>query len=80
MSLKSEYHPESVNEDYLIEDVLQRAFRSEALEVQPSKLDFDFLEISTKNRTEVDVEEYKKMFAKQRKKLLRKEKRKKNKR
>lgn len=80
LSLKSEYHPESVNEDYLIEDVLQRAFRSEALEVQPSKLDFDFLEISTKNRTEVDVEEYKKMFAKQRKKLLRKEKRKKNKR
>lgn len=79
LSLKSEYHPESVNEDYLIEDVLQRAFRTEALEVQPSKLDFDFLEISAKNKAEVDVEEYKKMFAKQRKKRQRKEKRKKKK-
>lgn len=79
LSLKSEYHPESVNEDYLIEDVLQRAFRNEALQAQNSKLNFDFLKISAKRKGEVDVEEYKKMFAKQRKKRLKKQKRKKKK-
>ena len=72
LSLKDEYHPESVNEDYLIEDVLQRAFLENKLVAQQSKLDFDFLQIASKKRGEIDVEEYKRMFAKQRKRNSRK--------
>ncbi len=68
LSLKTEYHPETENEDYLIEDVLQRSFIDERLEAQKSKLDFDFLKISAAKKGEIDVEEYKKMFAKQKKK------------
>ncbi len=68
LSLKSEYHPESVNEDYLIEDVLFRSFQDETLEAQPSKLDFDFPKLAAKNKGKVDVEEYKRMFAKMKKK------------
>lgn len=67
LSLKSEYHPESVNEDYLIEDVLFRSFQDETLEAQPSKLDFDFPKLAAKNKGKVDVEEYKKMFSKKKK-------------
>jgi hypothetical protein len=48
LSLKTEYHPESVPEDYLIEDILQRAFNDMTLERQESKLDFDFDELSKK--------------------------------
>ena len=32
LSLKTEYHPESDNEDFLIEDVLQRAFQNDRYE------------------------------------------------
>ena len=42
ISLKEEYHPESVVEDYLIEDILQRAFAARILEKQPSALNFDY--------------------------------------
>jgi hypothetical protein len=48
LSLKTEYHPESVPEDYLKEDILQRAFNDMTLERQESKLDFDFDELSKK--------------------------------
>lgn len=72
LSLKDEYHPESINEDYLIEDVLQRAFLENKLVPQKSKLDFDFSEIAAKKRGEIDVEDYKRMFAKQRKSNSRK--------
>lgn len=41
LSLKDEYNPEEVYEDYLIEDILQRAFAAELLEEQPTALDFD---------------------------------------
>ncbi len=75
LSLKSEYHPESVNEDYLIEDVLQRAFIDENLDPQGSKLDFDFPKIAAERKGNIDVEEYKKMFAKKKKKKKRKKKR-----
>lgn len=51
LSLKSEYHPESVAEDYLIEEILQRAFIDMTLEKQETKLDFNFDEMS-KNRKE----------------------------
>jgi hypothetical protein len=64
LSLKSEYHPESENEDYLIEDVLQRAFIDEKLVPQKTKLDFDFPKIAASKKGNIDVEEYKKLFSK----------------
>lgn len=48
ISLREEYHPESNREDYLIEDILQRAFQSNILVRQPTALDFDFLELENK--------------------------------
>ena len=68
LSLKDEYHPETINEDYLIEDILQRAFIDDALEKQNSKLNFDFEKIIGERKSEINVEEYKKMFAKMKKK------------
>jgi len=52
LSLKLEYNPEKVNEDYLIEDILQRAFIAGILKEQPSKLPYDYINLSTK---EIDV-------------------------
>ena len=66
LSLKLEYNPAKENEDYLIEDVLQRAFMDRKLESQPSKVKFDFAKIAAKKRGEINVEVYKEMFAKQR--------------
>lgn len=68
LSLKDEYHPDSVNEDFLIEDVLQRAFQNGFLQQQPSKLTFDFLKIIEDRKGKINVEEYKQMFAKMKKK------------
>ena len=68
LSLKEEYHPESVNEDFLIEDILQRAFQNDYLQYQPSKLKFDFAKIIADKKAEINVEEYKRMFAKMKKK------------
>ena len=48
ISLKEEFRPEVVEEDYLIEDILQRAFQAKQLEPQPSALDFEFLELTNK--------------------------------
>lgn len=48
ISLKEEYNPEKVEEDYLIEDILQRAFVANLLKRQKSALDFDYLELSNK--------------------------------
>src|SRR5690606_28238150 len=45
ISLKRRYDPENVQEDYLIEDILQRSFRSGLLERQDAALDFDFAEL-----------------------------------
>lgn len=68
LSLKDEYHPESINEDFLIEDILQRAFQENQLEEQKSKLKFDFTKIIIDKKAIIDVEKYKKMFSKMRKK------------
>jgi len=68
ISLKDEYRPEAVNEDYLIEDILQRAFSDDKLVEQSTKLTFNFVQIAGQKKGIVDVEKYKKMFAKQRKK------------
>ena len=41
LSLKDTYNPEQIFEDYLIEDILQRAFSEERLESQDTALDYD---------------------------------------
>lgn len=64
LSLKDEYQPASVNEDFLVEDILQRAFQDGKLEVQNTKLNFDYLKIAAEKDTKIDVEEYKLFFAK----------------
>ena len=48
ISLKEEYNPEGNQEDYLIEDILQRSFQAKVLDPQPSALDFNFLELTNK--------------------------------
>lgn len=48
ISIKEEYHPETIHEDYLIEDILQRAFASGKLERQESVLDYDYASLSNK--------------------------------
>ncbi len=48
ISIKEEYHPESIHEDYLIEDILQRAFASNRLERQESVLDYDYASLTNK--------------------------------
>ncbi|MEE4001459.1 DUF4294 domain-containing protein [Tenacibaculum sp. FZY0031] len=68
LSLKSEYKPETENEDYLVEDIIQRAYIEENLEYQAPKLQKDYLKIVSKSRGYVDVTEYKEMFAQMRKK------------
>ncbi|GAB7257264.1 DUF4294 domain-containing protein [Polaribacter sp. OB-PA-B3] len=68
LSLKTEYHPESNNEDYLIEDVLQRAFQEYKLEAQKTKLNFDYVKVIASRKGKINVEEYKKMFSKMLKK------------
>ncbi len=48
ISLKREFDPINDQEDYLIEDILQRSFQSGILDRQESVLDFQFLELSDK--------------------------------
>lgn len=42
ISIKEEFHPDLVEEDYLIEDILQRAFSKGKLERQETVLDYDY--------------------------------------
>ena len=72
LSLKSEYKPEAINEDYLIEDILQRAFIQEILEEQPSKLKIDIDKMYANHKGFINVEEYKEMFAKMNKRRSKK--------
>ncbi len=48
ISLKEEFDPENVHEDYLIEDILQRGFAADKLERQESVLDYDYSELNNK--------------------------------
>lgn len=48
ISIKEEYHPEAIHEDYLIEDILQRAFAANVLKRQNSVLDFDYASLTNK--------------------------------
>ncbi len=54
LSLKSEYDPESVALDYLVEDILQRSFVNGSLEEQEARLPFDYYEL-TKKFKDIDV-------------------------
>ena len=77
LSLKSEYHPEIVNEDFLIENVLQNAFQLGELQAQEPKLNFDFIKIITARKAIINVDEYKLMLDKMRKKWNKKQRKKK---
>ncbi|MDO6759260.1 DUF4294 domain-containing protein [Tamlana sp. 2_MG-2023] len=48
ISLKREFDPENVKEDYLIEDILQRAFQNGLLEPQPPAIKFNFYDLTDK--------------------------------
>ncbi|MFK5880427.1 MAG: DUF4294 domain-containing protein [Flavobacteriaceae bacterium] len=57
LSLKLEYDPANIEEDFLIEDILQRAFINGKLESQDSKLDFDYHEIAQEKGNIFHIEE-----------------------
>jgi hypothetical protein len=57
ISIKEEYHPESIHEDYLIEDILQRAFASGQLQRQASVLEYDFAALTNKWKQEKKTKE-----------------------
>ncbi len=48
ISIKEEFSPETVHEDYLIEDILQRAFAENKLQRQKSVLDYDYASLTNK--------------------------------
>jgi len=48
ISLKEQYDPINVEEDYWIEDILQRSFQSNILEEQKTALDFSFYDLRNK--------------------------------
>ena len=52
ISIKEEFHPERLHEDYLIEDILQRAFAASQLERQKSVLDYDYALLTNKWKNE----------------------------
>ena len=47
ISLKEEYQPFDVKEDYLIEDILERSFQASLLERQAPAFDIDFLDLES---------------------------------
>jgi signal peptidase I len=59
LSLKVAYDPENINEDYLIEDILQRAFIDGFLEKQESMLRFDYAKTASKKRNLIHIEKKK---------------------
>jgi hypothetical protein len=48
MSLKKEFDPYTVEEDYLIEDIIQRALRDKKLEYQEPNTTYDLFELNKK--------------------------------
>ena len=48
ISLKREFDPINVKEDYLIEDILQRSFQAGRLDQQKSAIEFDFYDLTDK--------------------------------
>lgn len=74
LSLKDEYQPEIENEDFLIEYILEQSFQVGSLIRQDPKLKFDFQKALINKKAEINVDVYKEMFAKIRKKKVRKKK------
>ena len=52
IDLKEEFHPEEMHQDYLIEDILQRAFAANKLTRQKSVLDYDYSSLTNKWKVE----------------------------
>ncbi len=48
ISLKETFNPMEVKEDFLIEDILERAFQNRKLERQKPAIDFDFYDLTDK--------------------------------
>ena len=48
MSLKKEFNPYTDEEDYLIEDIIQRALRGKKIEYQEPKINYDLFELNKK--------------------------------
>ncbi|RZS90510.1 DUF4294 domain-containing protein [Aquimarina brevivitae] len=48
ISLKEEYDPVNIEEDYWIEDILQRSFQANILEEQETALDFSYYDLNYK--------------------------------
>jgi len=48
ISIREEFHPDQIEEDYLIEDILQRAFAAGKLERQATVLDYKYSELYNK--------------------------------
>ncbi|AJR03952.1 DUF4294 domain-containing protein [Siansivirga zeaxanthinifaciens] len=48
ISLKREFDPYNVQEDYLIEDILQRSFQNGTLQRQPSAVKYNFYDLNDK--------------------------------
>lgn len=48
ISIKEEFHPDQIEEDYLIEDILQRAFAADQLKRQETVLDYDYNKLYNK--------------------------------
>lgn len=48
ITMKEEFHPDLIQEDYLIEDILQRAFSEDRLEYQAAALNYDFAKLYNK--------------------------------
>ncbi|MEO9893401.1 DUF4294 domain-containing protein [Aurantibacter sp.] len=57
ISIKEEFDPVHVHDDYLIEDILQRAFAKFKLERQESVLDFDFAALNDKWTNPIEEKE-----------------------
>lgn len=51
INLKREFKPADMHEDYLIEDILQRAFAANKLKRQKSVLDYDYASLNNKWKT-----------------------------
>ena len=59
LSLKLEYNPAQIDEDFMIEDILQRAFIDGRLEKQDAKLDFNYSKIAADKGNLIHVEKKK---------------------
>lgn len=56
INIKEEFHPQEIHEDYLIEDILQRAFAANRLQRQESVLDYDYATLTNKWNAPKDKE------------------------